>query len=326
VPLLFDSGPRIKPEEFRLLRDFVNDFCGIRFPDDMQFTMERKLRERLQSLEINDFAEYYHYLRYHPDARAEIERAVDVLTTNETYLFREEYQLRAFQQEVLPLLHERGRKQRRLSIWSAGCSTGEEVYTLAILIRESRLFEGWDVRVIGNDISRRVLQVARRATYGNSSFRSMPQNYQEYFVESPEGRTVRADIRAMCNFAHLNLLDAARYSVIGTVDAVQRGSGLHKEIAIRPAVDFGDKLLAPVGCTPKLFFPAPVVVRVGGDDVGVLVPAAQELEVRRRGRAQDQEPATSGMKSYSPMPCRTRKLAELSPAFVTRCGRRGATA
>lgn len=220
MPLLFDSGPRIKPEEFRLLRDLVNDFCGIRFPDDMQFTMERKLRERLQSLEINDFAEYYHYLRYHPDSRAEIERAVDVLTTNETYLFREEYQLRAFQREVLPLLHERGQKQQRLSIWSAGCSTGEEVYTLAILIRESRLFEGWDVRVIGNDISRRVLQVARRATYGNSSFRAMLRNYQEYFVESPEGRTVRADIRAMCNFAHLNLLDTARYSVIGAVDAI----------------------------------------------------------------------------------------------------------
>jgi chemotaxis protein methyltransferase CheR len=220
MPLLFDSGPRIKPEEFRLLRDLVNDFCGIRFPDDMQFVLERKLKERLATLEMADFAEYYHYLRYHPDARAEIERAIDVLTTNETYLFREEYQLRAFQQEVLPLLHERGFRQKRLSIWSAGCSTGEEVYTLAILIRESRMFEGWDVRVIGNDISRRVLQVARRATYGNASFRSMSYNYQQYFVESAEGRTVRADIRAMCNFAHLNLLDAARYSVIGAVDAV----------------------------------------------------------------------------------------------------------
>jgi chemotaxis protein methyltransferase CheR len=220
VPILFDTGPRIKPEEFRLLRELVNDFCGIRFPDDMQFVMERKLRERLQSLGVQDFAEYYHYLRYHPNARAEIERAVDVLTTNETYLFREEYQLRAFQQEVLPLLHARGARQRRLSIWSAGCSTGEEVYTLAILIRESRLFDGWDVRVIGNDISRRVLSVARRASYGSSSFRSMPGNYQEYFVESAEGRTVRPDIRAMCSFAHLNLLDGARYNVIGAVDAV----------------------------------------------------------------------------------------------------------
>ncbi len=220
MPLLFDSGPKIKPEEFRLLRDLVNEFCGIRFPDDMTFVLERKLKERLQSLEIGDFAEYYHYLRYHPDARGEIERAVDVLTTNETYLFREEYQLRAFQREVLPLLYERGRDQRRLSIWSAGCSTGEEVYTLAILIRESRMFEGWDVRVIGNDISRRVLQIARRASYGPSSFRSMPEQYAEYFVETSEGRTVRGDIRAMCNFAHLNLLDAARYSVIGMVEAV----------------------------------------------------------------------------------------------------------
>jgi len=220
VPLLFDSGPKIKPEEFRLLRDLVNEFCGIRFPDDMTFVLERKLKERLQSLDITDFAEYYHYLRYHPDARGEIERAVDVLTTNETYLFREEYQLRAFQREVLPLLYERGRAQRRLSIWSAGCSTGEEVYTLAILIRESRMFEGWDVRVIGNDISRRVLQIARRATYGPSSFRSMPEQYAEYFVETSEGRTVRADIRAMCNFAHLNLLDATRYSVIGMVEAI----------------------------------------------------------------------------------------------------------
>ena len=75
MPLLFDSGPRIKPEEFRLLRDLVCDFCGIRFPDDMMFVMERKLKERLSSLEIADFAEYYHYLRYHPDARAEIVRS-----------------------------------------------------------------------------------------------------------------------------------------------------------------------------------------------------------------------------------------------------------
>ena len=220
MPLLFDSGPKITPEEFRLLRDLVNDFCGIRFPDDMMFVLERRLKERIQQLGVADFAEYYQFLRYHPDARAELERAVDVLTTNETYLFREEYQLRAFQREVLPLLHERGARQKRLSIWSAGCSTGEEVYTLAILIKESGLFDGWDVRVVGNDISRRVLQVARRATYGNSSFRSMPDHYSDYFVQTAEGRSPRPDIREMCNFAHLNLLDGARFGVIGTVDAI----------------------------------------------------------------------------------------------------------
>jgi chemotaxis protein methyltransferase CheR len=220
VPLLFDTGPKLRPEDFRLLRDLVNETCGIRFPDDMQFVLERKLKERLASLEIADYTDYYHYLRFHPDGRAELERAVDVLTTNETYLFREEYQLRAFQREVLPILRERCAAARRLSIWSAGCSTGEEVYTIAILIRESRLFEGWDVRVIGNDISRRVLANARRAVYGPSSFRSIPEQYNQYFVDTPEGRAVRPEIRAMCSFAHFNLVDPGRYGVIGNVDAV----------------------------------------------------------------------------------------------------------
>ncbi|MET0286251.1 MAG: CheR family methyltransferase, partial [Polyangiales bacterium] len=73
---------------------------------------------------------------------------------------------------------------------------------------------------IGNDISRRVLTVARRGSYGPSSFRSMPESYRNYFVETAEGRTVRPDIRAMCSFAHLNLLEQARYSVVGTVDAI----------------------------------------------------------------------------------------------------------
>lgn len=220
MPLLLDGGPKIRPEEFRLLRDLVNEFCGIRFPDDMMFVMERRLKERIQSLGVKDFGEYYHYLRYHPDARAELERAVDVLTTNETYLFREEYQLRAFQREVLPLLQEREKKSRRLSVWSAGCSTGEEVYTVAILIRESGLFDGWDVRVVGNDISRRVLQVARRATYGTASFRAMPERYANYFNHTSQGRTVVPEVREMCHFAHLNLLDHNRFSVVGSVDAI----------------------------------------------------------------------------------------------------------
>jgi len=220
MPLLFDTGPKLRTEEFRLLRDLVNETCGIRFPDDMQFVMERKLKERLASLEITDYGDYYQHLRFHPDGRAELDRAVDVLTTNETYLFREEYQLRAFQREVLPVLQKRHAAARRLSIWSAGCSTGEEVYTIAILVRESRLFEGWEVRVIGNDISRRVLAGARRGVYGPSSFRSMPEQYNQYFVDTPEGRAVRPEIRAMCSFAHFNLLDPARYGVIGNVDAV----------------------------------------------------------------------------------------------------------
>jgi len=220
VSILHDTGPRMRVEEFRLLRDLVNGFCGIAFQDDAMFVVERRLRERLQALGLPDYGAYHQFLRYHPDARAEFERAVDVLTTNETYFFREDYQLKGFRDEVLPVLRAQAESRKRLVLWSAGCSTGEEVYTLAILVERSGLFEGWDVRVFGNDISRRVLVGARRGVYGPSSFRAMPPEYDSYFVDGPDGRQVHPRIRAMCHFGHLNLVEGGRTAIVGRVDAV----------------------------------------------------------------------------------------------------------
>lgn len=222
MPILFDQGPRLHDEEFRLIRDLINGFCGILFSDDARYIVERRLRERLSALGLTDFEQYYHHLRYHPDAQTELEHAADLLTTNETYFFREDYQLRAFSREVLPELKKRAeaRGTRRLALWSAGCSTGEEVYTLAILVVDSGLFEGWDVRIFGNDISRRVLQKARTATYTESSFRATPPEYDRYFLNVPTGRQVHPRIRAMCHFGHLNLLAHGRTAIVGRVDAV----------------------------------------------------------------------------------------------------------
>ncbi len=222
MSILFDSGPQLQPDEFRLMRELINRFCGMSFSDDAQFVFERRLRDRLRELGLSDFTQYYHHLRYHPNAKAEIEAAVDALVTNETYFFREEYQLRAFLHEILPELKERleAEGKRSLTIWSAGCSTGEEVYTLAILVDHSGLFEGWDVRIFGNDISRRVLATARRATYGASSFRATPPQYERYFEPVGSGRQVVPHIRAMCHFGHLNLLDRDRSALIGRADVV----------------------------------------------------------------------------------------------------------
>lgn len=222
MPILFDAGPEIRIEEFRLLRDLINKFCGISFADEARFMVERRLRERLRALGFADYGEYYQHLRYHPEAHAEIERAVELLTTNETYFFREEYQLTAFSEEVLPALRKRAeaRGTRRLALWSAGCSTGEEVYTLAIIIAQTGLFEGWDVRIFGNDISRRVLHTARRGTYGASSFRAMPPEYDRWFTEAADGRQVSSRVRSMCHFGHLNLLAGDRAAIVGRVDAI----------------------------------------------------------------------------------------------------------
>ncbi len=209
MTLLHDVGPRLKLREFRLIRDFINQFCGIYFADDSAYVVERRLRERLRALGVEDFAEYYRYLQYHPKAERELEAAAEVLTTNETYFFREAYQLRAFTDEILPAVRARSlaRGSKRLDVWSAGCSSGEEVFTIAMLVDASGLFDGWDVRVFGNDISRRVLSKARGATYGSASFRAMIPEYAKYFIETDEGRQVHPRIRAMCHFGHLNLMN-----------------------------------------------------------------------------------------------------------------------
>ena len=222
MSVFFDGGPRLKPEDFRLLRDLVNRHSGIYFEDSQLFVFERRLRDRLRVLSMTDFAQYYSHLRWGVGAAQELDETVDALVTNETYFFREEYQLRAFVRDVLPDLKARAEQQgrRRLVLWSAGCSTGEEVYTLAILLLRSGMFEGWDIRVFGNDVSRRVLAVARRAVYPAHSFRATPREYDEYFVPDPEGRRVHPRVRALCQFGQINLLDRERASVLGRVDAI----------------------------------------------------------------------------------------------------------
>ena len=109
-------------ERFRLLRDLINKRFGIFFSDDDRYLVESRLSERLMHLDLPSFDDYYYYLRYHRDGEQELEQSAEILTTNETYFFREEYQLKAFSQELLPELHERLINKRRLMIWSAGCS------------------------------------------------------------------------------------------------------------------------------------------------------------------------------------------------------------
>jgi len=220
VSLLHDVGPTLDLREFRLLRDYVNKFCGIYFADDSSYIVERRLRERLRELGLENFTEYYRYVRYHPKAESELERAAEVLTTNETYFFREAYQLRAFVDEVLPTVRARAlaRGSKRIDVWSAGCSSGEEVYTIGMLIEASGLFEGWNVRIFGNDISRRVLSKARDATYTSASFRAMIPDYERFFISTDEGKQVHPRIRAMCHFGHLNLMNERRAAIVGRVD------------------------------------------------------------------------------------------------------------
>lgn len=221
----FDSNselrPRLRPDEFHLLRDLVNGHAGLTFGDDSMYAFDRRLGERVVALELSSFDEYYKYLRFNVRGPAELEEAVELLTTNETYFFRQDYQFKAFANEVLPRLSEANAARRRLTIWSAGCSTGEEAYTIAIFVLESGLFRNWELRIIGSDISRRAVAAARKGVYRSASFRTTPPEARRtYFSERDDGVHVVDSIKKLCHFGQLNLLDSDRAAIVGRVDAI----------------------------------------------------------------------------------------------------------
>lgn len=216
-----DVRPRLKPDEFRLLRDLINEYAGLHFDDEAAYLFDRRLGERVLALDLESFDEYYKFLRFNVRGQGELDEAVEVLTTNETYFLRQEYQFRAFRDELLPRLADRNQRQRRLAVWSAGCSTGEEVYSIASIVHASGWFDGWDVRIIGSDISKKSVAAARRGVYRDVSFRSAPPQFrQAYFSESADGAHVVDWIKKYCHFGQLNLLDGLRMSIIGRVDVI----------------------------------------------------------------------------------------------------------
>ncbi len=211
----------LSAEDFRLLRDIIGARMGLLLPPSTRPTLERRLRDRLVVRGVETFGEYTQYLLFDPGADDEWDSLYDLLTTSETYFFREDYQLRALKDEVLPLLIEQARPRKRLTVWSAGCSTGEEAYTIAMLIHESNLAAGWDVRVFGSDISKRCIDVARRGVYGPSSFRTTTKDKRRaFFIERADGSHVVERIRAMCHFSQMNLLEREKARLIGRVDAI----------------------------------------------------------------------------------------------------------
>ncbi len=217
-----DDRPPMSAVEFRLLKELLLDWCGLLLREDLKYVAERRLWPRLEALGLDDFNEYYRYLKLDARGKDEMEQAIELLVPHETYFFREPAQLESFSQELLPRLRKRNESTRRLRFWSAGCASGEEPYTLSMLIDDCKLFEGWDVQLMGTDISRRVLTQARQAEFGATSLRATePAQLAKYFDPLPTGRVrVKQHLRDRVSFGHLNLLDEQAASLLPQMDVI----------------------------------------------------------------------------------------------------------
>ncbi|MGW8312348.1 MAG: CheR family methyltransferase [Desulfuromonadales bacterium] len=210
-------------EEFRLLRDFVYQHCGLNFTEDSKYLLEKRLGKRLQQHNLKSFKDYYYFLRYNPNKDQELTEVIDQLTTNETYFFREDFQLRTFVEDILPEIRKRKEQQSKqtLRIWSAGCSSGEEPYTIAMLLLDQPWLRAWRVEVIGTDISQRVLHMAREGVYGDSSFRNTETLQKSRFFTEQAGKLrINDEVRNLVSISHLNLFDAPRIALLGKMDVI----------------------------------------------------------------------------------------------------------
>ncbi len=209
--------------EFRMLAEFFKAHCGLHFGQESRYLLERRIARRCAELGLRSFNAYHYALRNDTSGEAELGWAIDNLTTNETYFLREKAQLMALIQEIIPSLQARGGGAggAPVSIWSAGCSSGEEPYSIVLLAQEAGFEPGRDLRVYASDISRQMLHKARRGIYREASFRQMdPFLREKYFSEKGGQFRISDEIKKHVSFAHLNLLDESRSALLGSLDVV----------------------------------------------------------------------------------------------------------
>lgn len=207
------GAPKISDKDFEALRDYIYNVCGIYFHSSKKYFLESRLARRLEGTGCKSHADYYQFVRSGVAGSGELKKLLDEITTNETCFFRNMPQLTALENKFLPeIVAVKGKIGfKKLRIWSAGSSSGEEAYTMAMLLLEKRatLLKDWIIEIVGTDINETVLAQAKEGIYSSYSVRNTPDFYlKKYFKEEGAGRFVLSpEVKKLATFNHLNLYD-----------------------------------------------------------------------------------------------------------------------
>ena len=219
--------PVLTEQEFALFQGLIYREAGIYLAPAKNFLLARRLGGRVRELGLRSFAAYYRYVVKSGD-RDERIRMLDRICTNETRFFREPRQFEFLDERLLPQWKEAaqaGRRPRRARVWSAGCSTGEEPYSLAmVLLHHLPPSDGWSIEVLASDLSTRVLGRAREAVWPIERADDIPERHLKRFMlkgtGSQAGRMAAGpELRSIVRFQRLNLNDE-HYPVSGPFDLI----------------------------------------------------------------------------------------------------------
>lgn len=193
-------------------REVIFETSGLWFGDDKLPILSNRLKQRMKECGVGDPEEYSAILK-DPNDRAELMKLINLVTTNETYFYRCEAQMNRFCSEIVEELIRRktAAGERKIRIWSAGCSSGEEPYSISICLNEVITFRQiWDLYIYATDISTEVLATALEAKYRQRSIAQMPRHLlKKYFVEQDGLFVLNERIKKIVDFEYLNLVDAA---------------------------------------------------------------------------------------------------------------------
>lgn len=200
-------------QDFQRIRRIINDIAGISLADGKRELVYSRLSRRLRHLGLRRFDDYCQLLETGGDHNAELGEFVNALTTNLTSFFREPHHFEFLGAELLPaLIRERNFGNRRIRIWSAGCSTGEEPYSIAMVLRETLPAVGWDAKILATDLDSNVLATAERGVYESSRVKDLSEaRLRRWFQKGRDAQAglVRAapELRELITFRRLNLME-----------------------------------------------------------------------------------------------------------------------
>ena len=200
----------IGKEDFLKFREFFYRKTGIQFDDSKRYFVDRRLIERIEATDSGCFRNYFMLLRFEASGD-EIQTLTNLMTVNETYFFREEYQFKCLVNSILPEIVKQKKDKSPIRIWSMPSSSGEEPYSIAIYLLEYWCgINEWDVEIISSDIDTKILNMARQGCYSSRSVQNIPKNLlAKYFSASGSEYRICDDLKQAVEFTRVNLMNPA---------------------------------------------------------------------------------------------------------------------
>jgi chemotaxis protein methyltransferase CheR len=210
----------ITSEEYIRFRDFFYQKTGVQFSEAKRYFVDKRIAERARVNGCDNFRQYFTLVR---GAAAELQQLINLLTVNETYFFRENYQLEALVRSVLPQIASRKRPGDTIRIWSLPCSTGEEPYSIAISVLDSwPQSDAYQIEILASDLDTRVLADAKAGIYGERSLQHVDAAVRgRYFTRRPGNEhQIISELRESIDFFQLNLSSKIEMSRYRNIDIV----------------------------------------------------------------------------------------------------------